>query len=95
MNKSDLQKIIKKEISNILNEGFQGDEPFGDGLSGFRGKGQFNSPQQDGWESPDIKYSLNKITEMLIEYLPKLTPNQRFKLFQRIKELVTSEIKKY
>jgi hypothetical protein len=35
--KSELKEMIKEEIKNILKEGFQGDEPEGDGLSGFRG----------------------------------------------------------
>lgn len=42
MKKSELQQIIKEEISKILKEGFQGDEPEGDGLSGFRGASQIN-----------------------------------------------------
>lgn len=33
MKKSELRKLIKE----IYNEGFQGDESIGDGLSGFRG----------------------------------------------------------
>jgi hypothetical protein len=34
MKKSELRKLIREEI---IREGFQGDEPTGDGLSGFRG----------------------------------------------------------
>jgi hypothetical protein len=42
MKKSELRQLIKEELQKVLNEGFQGDEPEGDGLSGFRGAGQID-----------------------------------------------------
>jgi hypothetical protein len=46
MKKSELKQLIKEEIAKVLIEGFQGDDPEGDGLSGFRGAGQTN--KRDG-----------------------------------------------
>jgi hypothetical protein len=42
MKLSQLRQIIREEIKNLLKEGFQGDEPEGDGESGFRGAGQID-----------------------------------------------------
>ena len=42
MKKQELRQIIKEEIQRVLSEGFQRDEPEGDGFSGFRGAGQIS-----------------------------------------------------
>lgn len=73
------------------NEGFQGDEPTGDGLSGFRGAGQINTNDNEpfykkmGFESEEehdlfLKTKLDKLMDM-IKSDPEL-----LNVFKRLKD---------
>lgn len=68
MKKSEFKKLIKE----VLQEGFQGDEPIGDGLSGFRGNSDDDS---------DHKKKIDLL-------LPKLIKNKNESKFQNfVKEV--------
>lgn len=94
MDNFDLKKYLAE---GKLNEGFQhddNDEPIGDEFSGFRGAAR-NTGDNESPLDFEGKVIGRQTYDVLDEYLPKLTSNQRFKLYQTILNFVKKEKDKY
>jgi hypothetical protein len=69
---SDLNSGKATFVDYILNEGFQGDEPEGDGLSGFRGAGQIDRGDGMSGFRGDIEGSIKGHINDVIDELNNL-----------------------